>query len=239
MRSLLLLLVLALSGEPYRLVLKDGTVLSLSAAPEERKGRLVGTLAGPGTLVSVLPGQVDRELTDAANRKGPAGPPPDVVVPLRPAGGPPLGDRVKLQVSAEEARKRIEVLSGTAKPEPTPAPDDVPERAEPGSKRPPKEGGEHLDNQGRGEAFWRARAEKARRAASDAATAREAAESNVASWEHAMPSGDAAIQTWARELARLRHEAERARRDEKVVQKRLEDLREEARKADAYPGWLR
>lgn len=157
-----------------------------------------------------------------------------------PAAPRKLGD-VKLKVSRQEAEKRLREADGTGRGADEA---DLPEREEP---RPPKEkrrgaaaGVEHLDVDGRGEAYWRARAGRLR---SDLS----AAEAELKSWEQAAeaydranpPGGNGAMQTWARELMRLRNQVDRARARVAVLKRRQDELAEEARKADAYPGWIR
>ncbi|HEV8267430.1 MAG TPA: hypothetical protein VGR00_04320 [Thermoanaerobaculia bacterium] len=160
---------------------------------------------------------------------------------MSPAAAPrKLGD-VKLKVSRQEAEKKLREADGTSRGADEA---DLPEREEPRPPREKRRGGvapvEHLDVDGRGEAYWRSRAGRLRGELSAAEAELKSLEKTAEAYDRANPpGGNAAMQTWARELMRLRNEVDRARARVAVLKRRQEDLAEEARKADAYPGWLR
>ena len=202
------------------------------ASPPARKGtRLVGRLFAGGALVSLPLARVDEAATRSANepetpRPVPA---PKTASAPRPFETPPLGDLVKLRAPAGEARAHIE---GARKG--TPAPPADPAAAAP----PPLE--EPTDLRGRGEGYWRQRADGQREALADAAAETALAEAALEAAERAwLGAGDAEQATFVLNVLAARERAERARADHRREEGRWETLQEEARKAGAFPGWLR
>ncbi len=212
-------------------VQSDGARVVFDSPPERKGARLVGRLLSGGALVSLPLARVDEVATRAAN--GPGMPKP-VPVPTatpaaRPFETPPLGDLVKLRTSGEEARAHIEgARKGT--PAPPRAVRDVP----------PLEVAEPTDLLGRGERYWRERADQRREALEAAAADRQVAERVLAEAEQAwLGVSEAETATFVLQLLAARERAERARLAHLREQQRWEDLGEEARKAGAFPGWLR
>lgn len=235
------------SAAPYVLVRTDGGLVDLAEAPTRKGGAFVAKLWPSGQLVWIKADEVNDAATAEANRPGGKRPQPTPAptprsVDRKALGARiPLGDQVKLHSSRAEAEKKLQASSGSAKA------DELSERAEPGTKHDEKvkakvpAPAEHLDNLGHGESHWRARAEKLRQALANAQARLEMAEASAGKWEREMPMyGGAAEQATAvRELQRRRDEASRARAARDQAQKALEALSEEARKADAFPGWIR
>lgn len=256
MRSLALLL-LALShlpaagdvptpaAAPYVLVRVDGGLVDLAEAPTRKGSAFVAKLWPSGQLVWIKADEVNEPATAEANRAGGRRPQPTPVPTAAPidrkalGASVPLGDRVKLNASRAEVEKKLQSSSGTAKP------DELPERAEPGTKHDEKQKGkvpppkEHVDTQGRGEAYWRARADKIKVALANAQARLDVAQSSQDRWERETSSGGAAQSTWAHELQKRRDEVGRARAARDQAQRAMDALAEEARKADAFPGWIR
>jgi len=237
--SPLLLAVLALAGAPapaaagstpWVVVRKDGARVTFAEPPARRGGRLVGRLAGAGTLVSIPEARVDDEATRRANRPG-AIPPRSKAKPTpKPWETPPLGDQVKLRRSAEEARRLLESVRGgtAAAPSATPAATDLPASTAP------------TDRFGRGEREWRERAAGAREEIESAAAELADAEAALEAAERAyLGETDAERTTFVVQVLEARRRAEAARAEHRRARARWEDLQEEARKAGAYPGWLR
>jgi hypothetical protein len=225
-------------GEPpeegWVVVRKDGARVTFEAPPRTEGGRLVGRLRGSGTLVSLPAARVDAKATARANAPGtpavvaiPAAPTP------RPFETPPLGQRVRLTMSAEDARRHLEeARTGTPDSGPPPgetaAPAPVPEEA--GAK----------DRIGRDESEWRERAAVVRSAAEEAAAALAAAEAALEAAERSYLGGSEAERTtFVLNVLDARNRAEAARAEHRRARARWEALQEEARKAGAFPGWLR
>lgn len=214
-------------------VQSDGARVVFASPPERKGARLVGRLLSGGALVSVPLARVDEAATRAANETGAPAPKP-VPAPTatpapRPFETPPLGDLVKLRTSGEEARAHIEgARKGT--PAPPRAARDVP----------PVEVAEPTDLLGRGELYWRRRADERREALEAAAADRQIAERTLAEAERAwIGLSEAETTTYVLYLLEARERAERARQRHLREQQRWEELGEEARKAGAFPGWLR
>jgi hypothetical protein len=237
------------AGQPYVIVQKDGSIVRLLKAPTHKGNGLVGSLWPNGELVMVRLDAVDEKRTADANRRDVPTPTTTTKVISQSAevAGPkmPLGDRVKLVKPRAEAEKTIHSASGTGK---NASAEDLPERAEPGSKRKGKggaengagEAGEVLDNNGHNEAWWRAKAEKARNELADAEGELRLALQDQDLHERSMPApGQGAAATWAMELQRLRDAVDRGRVRVENAKRRLEDLAEAARVAGAHPGWVR
>ena len=212
-------------------VQRDGARVVFDSPPERKGTRLVGRLLAGGALVSLPLARIDEAATRVANEPGtprPA-PAPTATPAPRPFETPPLGDLVKLRASGEEARAHIEgARKGT--PAPPSAARDVP----------PVEVAEPTDLLGRGERYWRNRADQRREALEAAAADRQVAERVLAEAERAwLGLSEAETTTFVLHLLEARERAERARQRHLREEKRWEELGEEARKAGAYPGWLR
>ncbi len=212
-------------------VQSDGARVVFDSPPERKGALLVGRLLAGGALVSLPLARIDEAATRAANEPG--APKVAPVSTATPAPGPyetpPLGNLVKLRTSGEEARAHIE---GARKG--TPAP--------PRAARyvPPVEVAEPTDLHGRGERYWRERAEERREALAAAAADRQVAERMLAEAERAwIGLSEAETTTYVLYLLDARERAERARQRHLREQQRWEELGEEARKAGAFPGWLR
>lgn len=212
-------------------VQSDGARVVFESPPERRGARLVGRLLSGSALVSLPLSRIDEAATRAANEPGAPGPAPaPTATPApRPFETPPLGDLVKLRTSGEEARAHIEgARKGT--PAPRSATHDVR----------PVEVAEPTDLLGRGERYWRERAGERREALEAAAEDRQIAERLLAEAERAwLGLSEAETTTYVLYLLAARERAERARQRHLREQQRWEELGEEARKAGAYPGWLR
>lgn len=224
------------AGRPWVLVQADGTRVTFEAPPQERSGRLVGRLHGSGTLVSIPAARVDGKATERANTPGAVA--ATLSAPTaRPTPGPfetpPLGDRVRMKTSGEEARRilenaRIGTPAPTAQPGTTPTVVPVPEEKAP------------TDNQGRGEAYWRERAGAARGVFDEAERNLAEAEAQLEAAERSyLGVGEAERNTYVVRVIEARDIAEKARVEHRSAAGRWEALQEEARKAGAFPGWLR
>lgn len=212
-------------------VQRDGARLTFEAPPRQQGRRLVGRLAGSGTLVSVPAGEVDPEATRRANEPGePAAAPARPAPTPRPFEAPPLGDRVRLVRPKEEAQA---ILEGARKGTPSPARTAT-------AAAETVEVPEPTDRLGRGEGYWRERADERRAALEEAEAERTAAEAELAVAERAwLGASDAERTTFVLQLLAARERAERARAIHRRAEERWESLGEEARKAGAFPGWLR
>jgi len=96
---------------------------------------------------------------------------------------------------------------------------------------------EHKDKYGRGEQYWRKRAEKLRRQLREQEGERELLVKQEKD-DESNPKKSAS----SRKKAKSSRDKKKAKIDKKIAKltRELEvDLPEEARKADAYPGWLR
>ena len=223
------------AGRPWVLVQTDGTRVTFEAPPQDRSGRFVGRLEGSGTLVSVPIVRVDTAATQRANAPGavPVTPPPRVPQAPRPFETPPLGDLVRMKASPQDARKvlegaRIGTPASAPQPGTTPTVAPVPEETAP------------TDNFGRGEAYWRERAGAARGVFDEAEAALAAAEAQLQAAERSyLGVGEAERNTYVVRVIEARDVAEKARVQHRSASGRWEALQEEARKAGAFPGWLR
>lgn len=99
-----------------------------------------------------------------------------------------------------------------------------------------------VDLQGHDEAFWRARAAEVRgavqKAASDAAAAEaeeKREENDFYSWDDGQYRDNVIKPAWDR----ARDDAVKARQNLQAAQKQLDGLEDDARRAGAYPGWIR
>jgi len=97
---------------------------------------------------------------------------------------------------------------------------------------------EHKDKYGRGEQYWRKRAENLRRQLRDQEDAREL----LVKQERDDESKTKKRSSSSAKKAKSSRDKKLANIDKKIAKLKREldvDLPEEARKADAYPGWLR
>lgn len=243
-----LLALLLAAAEPaapppggYAVVRKDGSVTWLIEAPVQKGASWVGKLSPGGQLVSFPAADVDVERTRAANVRPQASPTPGLVpfekkAPRKPTPTPGK----KLRKSREEAEKALSALSG-APGGGTAPPGSAPREPEPGLREAapvePPEPFEPTDRNGRGEEWWRDRAERARQRLREAERELADAQSAADSWDRNPEVWG--TEYWAMELARLRTRVERARIQVDEARRRWSDLEEDARKAGAWPGWLR
>jgi hypothetical protein len=103
----------------------------------------------------------------------------------------------------------------------------------------PEEAGP-TDRTGRDESWWRERAVAARGAAEESAAALAAAEAALEAAERSYLGGSEAERTtFVLNVLDARNRAGEARDRHTRARARWEALQEEARKAGAYPGWLR
>ncbi len=231
------------SGSPWTVVQADGSRVVFAVPPENRGGRLVGKLEGSGTLVSIPAARVDAEATARANAPGtPAATPFARPVPTpMPFATPPLGSQVKLKKTAEEAQKVLEgARTGSPAPVRSPAPSPGSRPADDAAGEPALVESEPVDRQGRGEEFWRERAGAARAEIEQAERDLAVAEADLEAAERAyLGPGEGERNSFAIRVYEARDRTERARRDLRLATGRLEALEEEARRAGAFPGWLR
>jgi hypothetical protein len=94
---------------------------------------------------------------------------------------------------------------------------------------------EHKDRNGRGEEYWRKRAQKLRKQLREQQEDHDALRKQIAAAEAQSSAGMAKRSTASlkKKQADLEKKIARTKRELEV------DLPEEARRADAYPGWLR
>ena len=210
--------------------------MAFAAPPEKRAGRLVGRLEGSGALVSIPAANVDVDATARANAPTPPGvvtPPPKQEPARRPFETPSLGDRVKLRKTGEEARRALE-SARTGTPQPAPPPGTTSTEAQIPQAAAP------ADRLGRGEELWRERAGAIRGALQQAEQGRAEAEAELEAAERAYLGGSGPERTtFVVRVLEARDRAERARQEHRRASDSWETLQEEARKAGAFPGWLR
>jgi hypothetical protein len=224
------------AGGPWIVVEADGTRVTFAAPPENRAGRLVGRLHASGALVSIPAARVDAEATARANMPTV----PAVVTPSpkqrqtrRPFETPSLGDQVRLRKTGEEAQRVLE-RSRTGTPHPAPAPGSTPTEA------PAQEPAAPADRLGRGEEYWRERAGALRSDLQQAERVLAEAEADLEAAERANLGGSGAERTtFVVRVLEARDRAELARLEHRQARARWDALEEEARKAGAFPGWLR
>lgn len=220
-------------------VQKDGSRASFEAKPNLRSGRLVGKLAGSRTLVSIPVARVDDEATRKANEPGGedrALAPPKAVPAPRPFETPPLGDRVRLKATGEEASR---VLESSRKGAPAPG---VPPTADgQGTAEETSRGAaEPADRKGRGESWWRERAAVVRGDHEAAAQALADAEARLEAAERAwLGRSQAERNTFVLRVNEERAATERAREAYRRASAAWEALQDDARRSGALPGWLR
>jgi hypothetical protein len=139
--------------------------------------------------------------------------------------------------------KMVQGASGPASASPG-APPPPPPAPAPSAPAPPAsvETPKIVDLQGHDEAYWRAKAAATRdavRKAQDALAAAEADEkrdeNDFYSWDDGQYRDNVIKPAWDR----AKEEAARARENLAAAQKDLDGLEDEARRAGAYPGWIR
>jgi hypothetical protein len=220
---------------PWVVVQRDGARVAFERAPELRDGRWVGRLRGAGTLVSIPAARVDAEATARANAPGaePAAPAPRVVPTPRPFETPALGDRAKLKTSGEEASRALErVRKGRL--EPVPSPTGAAAGAEAPAESAP------TDRHGRDEVYWRERAGVVRGEFEEAGQRLAVAEASLEAAERDfLGTSEAERNTFVLRIQEQRALVEEARQRYQRASAAWEALQEEARKAGAFPGWLR
>ena len=142
-----------------------------------------------------------------------------------------------MKASGENARIVLEgVRTGTPPPSPQPGttPTPTPTATAAAEEKAP------TDNLGRGEAYWRERAAAARGVLDEAEGNLAAAEAQLQAAERSYLGGsEPERNTYVVRVIEARDIAERARREHRSASGRWEALQEEARKAGAFPGWLR
>jgi hypothetical protein len=211
----------------YVVVSTDGMVTTLLAPPERKADRFVGHLHPGGQLVSFPVAEVDEAKTAKANT---ASPTPSVKRSTAVLKRTPLstGESRKLKVPRQEAERTLAASSGIGS---TPAGPDL--ATEPARDAGP---GGAVDRSGHGEAWWRRRAtpllSRAARAESEVARAASARDT----WQRSPGAGTPA---WQLRLYRLNESLAKAQAHLDEVRRQQDHLAEEARKAGAYPGWIR
>jgi hypothetical protein len=171
-----------------------------------------------------------------------------------PAPPPSAGTR-PLVIDDKLVKESVPPGAGTAKPPPAAKPVSKPVEAAPRSEEPSPPATAHeetpssdttppglVDVDGHGEAYWRNRArsaqegvERARRRLEEAEAEVKRLETDFYSWDDGQYRDNVIKPEWDRSkeaLAHAREDLERARHE-------LESLKDDARKAGAFPGWLR
>jgi hypothetical protein len=211
----------------YVVVSTDGTTTTLSAAPERKGDRFVGHLLQGGQFVSFPVTEVDEAKTAEANTPSPT-PPVKARRAVLEKTPLPAGESRKLRIPRQEAERTLATSSGTGTGQAGPAP-----ATEPATGDLPAGA---VDRHGHGEAFWRKRAapflSRAARAEADLEKATAARDS----WQRSSGAGTPA---WQRRLHRLNEAVTKARAHIDEAGRQHDRLAEEARKAGAYPGWIR
>lgn len=237
------LAALALAAPPpaasWIVVQKDGSRVVFAGKPEVRSGKLVGKLAGSGTLVSVPAARVDDDATRRANEPGASAEAPAAsksVPTPRPFETPPLGDRVKLGASGGEASR---ILESSRKGDPAPEPSSQGE-AEGAGENEAARPSAPTDRQGRDEAWWRERSGVVRADYDAASRSLAEAEARLEAAERAWLGGSRAERnTFVLRVNEGRAAAEAARAEFRRASAAWEALQEDARRSGAFPGWLR
>jgi hypothetical protein len=97
-----------------------------------------------------------------------------------------------------------------------------------------------VDRQGRGEQYWRERAGAAREDIRQAEQDLAVAQADLEAAERAyLGPSEGERNSFTIRIYEARDRVERARQDLRRANGRFEALQEEARKAGAFPGWLR
>ena len=205
-------------------VMRDGSTVALSGPPERKGEKFVGKLLPGGQLVSFPADDLDTSRTEEANRppKPTATPRPEPILghssfPARASGhGKGAG-------GTASRRGTLTLLD-----------DGWPSRSSPPAAE--ASSGEPADRHGHKEAWWRRKADpilarigRLEAEVNRATARREEMERSVASGTKA---GSLRVQKLQKEEATARRKLEAERGN-------LDRLGEEARKAGAYPGWIR
>jgi hypothetical protein len=192
-------------------------------------------MRGAGTLVSIPAARVDAGATARANAPGAelAAPAPRAAPTPRPFETPPLGDRARLKTSGEEASRALEGVRRGAPP-PLPSPEkEAAGGAVPADAAP-------TDRQGRDEAYWRERAGVVRGEFEEAGQRLAVAEASLEAAERAfLGRSEAERNSFVLRIQEQRALVEEARQMYQRSSAAWDALQEEARKAGAFPGWLR
>jgi len=207
-------------------LLAAGTLLAADAPPPSDapaqpppKHKLGGGFKGQPIEPGPAPGQ---KRTPAAN----------------PAPPPAAGKTPRIVIDNKLVRKTEGADSGTRKATAPPPPSAPPPAAQPAPVTMPK----ILDLQGHDEAYWREKAAATRDAvqkARDALAAAEAEEKREENDFYAWDDGQYRDNVIKPAWDRAKEETIKARGDLDAAQKRLDELEDEARRAGAYPGWIR
>jgi hypothetical protein len=232
----LLALALAAPAEPYVVLRADGSRILLMEPPRAKGRLLIGRLWPDGTLVSFPASEV-------AARGAPPPPAPPSATPTRsllellsrpPRPTPvPLGDKAKLNRPRAEAEHELKKASGTARKE-------EPEPGGTATPLPAPRVPDPVDVKGRGEEWWRARADGVHREIASAREGVAGAEAELDTWErNGVPPGGGDRSWWGYELQQRRDAVDRAKERLADAQRRQSELEDEARRAGAYPGWVR
>lgn len=214
----------------YVVVRKDETTTVLKSPPERKGDVYLGRLLAGGQLVSFPAAEVDEERTAAANRPAPTPTPAgDSHVLKRSATR--AERKASLKVSRDAAERSLAASSGTAQAE-SPAPPEDP----PASRAGPRSNAGPLDSNGHGEAWWRRKAAPVNAKVARAEAGVERAKAKRDEQERSPGRGTPA---WTMKQSRLNDAVVRAQAALDDARRNLDRLSEEARKAGAYPGWLR
>jgi len=227
--------VAALPAGAWVVVQKDGARVSFAAPPVLRAGRWIGRMQGTGTLVSIPASRVDERATRRANAPDARAdrPAPRAVPTPRPFETPPLGERARLKTSGEEASR---ILEGARKGTPAPRPSIS---AAPDEGTPPADDAP-TDRYGRGEAWWRGRGAAVRGEIEEASRSLAEAEAWLEEAERSyLGPSEGERNSWSLRVQAARDRVDAARREQRRAAAAWDDLQEEARKAGAFPGWLR
>jgi hypothetical protein len=203
---------------------KDGARTVLSAPPERKGDRYVGRLADSGALVSFAMAEVDEARTAEVNA---APRPVPTVATLKPVLGRtpvPSEEMKRVKASRQEAELTLAAASGTG------SGGAAPSRVEVAPAAP------LVDRNGHGEAWWRKRAEPIRGRSARAEGELTKAVANRDAWERTPGAGTPA---WQVRLHRLGEAVAKAQGKADEAARQESKLAEEARKAGAYPGWIR
>lgn len=216
----------ALEGR-YVVVRRDGTTTMLAAPPERKGSLLVGRLLEGGQLISFPAEELDEARTVAANAAAPT--PAFKQKPgVLKKSELPVGETRKLAVPRSDAERALASSSGTASGQGALVRVATADEAIAPAAA--------VDRNGHGEAWWRKKATplllRTARAEADLTRARSARDS----WQTSPGAGTPA---WQMKLFRLDQAVSKAQGQLDDARRRQDALAEDARKAGAYPGWIR
>jgi len=214
---------LAVAEGRFVAVMTDGSSVALSGPPERRGAIYVGKLVPTGQFVSFPVEDLDARKTEEANRPPKPTPTPKAE-PILGHSSFPTRDAGRVAGSGKP-RTRGGTLTVA---------DGWPARSSPPSAGTSTE--EPADRHGRKEAWWRRKAEPilSRIATLEAEVKLRAAQKEE--FERSVAVGTKAGSLRAQ---KLRKEEATAQQKLQIERRKLERLAEEARKAGAYPGWIR